>query len=394
MSATNWPQARIHAQESYLLETSAVALAVTRLGGMLGPVRFFPRDARPIEPYAVAPWAEEVLPADTPAMLAALRGDWFCSAFGENAENYRGRRLPPHGESANEWWLPLARGESRAGSWLRLGTELRLQGGRCEATTALLNDHSVVYQRHDLDGLTGPINPGHHATLTFPDVEGAGRLSFSRLMCARTLFQPLEVPETGGYSSLEPDVEIADLHAVPCMDGSFTDLCGYPARRGFEDLAILCADPRLEFSWSAVTFPEQGFVWFALRDPRQLASTLLWFSNGGRHSAPWNGRHVNVLGVEDITAFFHVGLEASSGPNPLSERGVRTCLEPDASGRVSIRYIQGVARIPSGFDRVAGIDADTTGGCIVLRSDSGAVVPVRCHVDFLRTGLLPGLDLS
>jgi hypothetical protein len=58
---------------------------------------------------------------------------------------------------------------------LRLGVELSLQDGSCEATTALMNDESGIYQRHDLGGLTGPINPGHHATLAFPDVEGAGR---------------------------------------------------------------------------------------------------------------------------------------------------------------------------------------------------------------------------
>jgi hypothetical protein len=255
-----------------------------------------------------------------------------------------------------------------------------------------LNDHPVVYQQHLLDGLTGPVNPGHHATLRFPDVDGAGRLSFSRLMCARTLFRPLELAKNRGYSTLKPDVEIADLHAVPCLDGSLTDLCRYPARRGFEDLAILCADPSLEFAWSAVTFPDEGYVWFALRDPRQLASTVLWFSNGGRYFPPWNGRHVNVLGVEDVTAFFHVGLEASSQPNLLSERGVRTCLAPDSQGQVSIRYIQGVTRIPTGFDEVQSIEAAGQGS-LVLRSSAGPVAFVGCELDFLRTGRLPGLEL-
>jgi hypothetical protein len=145
--------------------------------------------------------------------------------------------------------------------------------------------------------------------------------------------------------------------------------------------------------WSAVTYPEQGFVWFALRDPQQLASTLLWFSNGGRHFPPWNGRHVNVLGVEDITGFFHVGLAASCRPNLLSERGIRTCLAPNAEGRLSISYIQGVARVPRGFDRVAMIEPHRTGGSVVLHAESEVAVEVGCHVDFLRTGTLPGLGL-
>lgn len=374
---TNWPTARIHGQESFLLKTRSVDLAVTIAGAMLGPVTFFPQDRIPIRPYAVAPWAQESLPPGTPPMIAGLRGDWFCSAFGENAEPHAGRQLPPHGETANRDWHCIARGETTAGCWLRLGVELSLQGGRCEATTALLSDHSIVYQRHDLSGLTGPINPGHHATLAFPDIERAGRLSFSRFVHARTYFEPTERPDRG-YSWLKPDVEIADLRAVPCIDGSTTDLCRYPARRGFEDVVILCTDSSLELGWSAVSFPEQGFVWFALRDPKQLACTLLWFSNGGRHFPPWNGRHANVMGIEDITGFFQVGLAASCRPNLLTQRGIRTCLEPDAEGPLSITYIQGVARIPAGFDQVATIRREQHGGDIFLVAESGVVVPVRC----------------
>jgi len=269
-----------------------------------------------------------------------------------------------------------------------------LQGGACQATTALLANQPIVYQRHDLAGLTGPINPGHHATLAFPAGSGAARLSFSSLVHARTYTEPTARPEDRGYSWLKTDEEIIDLSAAPCIDGSTTDLCRYPARRGFEDLALLCADPTQEFAWSAVTFPEQRFVWFALRDPKQLASTLLWFSNGGRHFPPWNGRHVNVLGIEDITAYFHAGLAASSRENPLNARGVPTCLRPDAQGRLSIFYLQGAARIPADFDCVADIEGHWRDNSIVLRAASGVAVAVHCHLDFLRTGTLPGVALQ
>lgn len=386
---TSW---RIWGQDAFLLKSRCIELAVTATGGMLGPVSFFVNEGAPIRPYAIAPWAEEPPVPGIPSMLTTLRGDWICSAFGENSEPHLGRQLPPHGETANQRWHCMDRVATTAGSWLRLGLELPLQGGRCEANTALVSDHSVIYQRHDFSGFSGPINPGHHATLSFPDVAGAGRLSFSKFIHARTYIEPTERPENRGYSWLKPDVEITDLAAVPCVDGSLTDLTRFPARRGFEDVAIVCTDPRLEFGWSAVTFPEQRYVWFALRDPRQLASTLLWFSNGGRHFPPWNGRHINVMGIEDITGFFHVGLAASSRSNLLTERGIRTCIEPDSQGRLRIAYIQGVARIPAAFDRVAAIRRVPQGG-ISLLSDSGITVPVRCEIDFLQTGQLPQLEL-
>jgi hypothetical protein len=345
----------------------------------------------------MAPWAEEPLPPETPPVIAGLRGDFFCSAFGANDEPYQGRRLPLHGETANNLWQGIARDETKAGCWIRLGLDLPLQGGRCEATTALLPEDSVVYQRHDLTGLNGPVNPGHHATLGFPAREGSGRLSFSRFHLARTFSEPIERAATGGASCLAPDTEISDLRAVRALDGTITDLTRYPARLGFEDIAILCADPCVALGWSAVTFPNEGYVWFALRNPRQLTSTLLWFSNGGRRYPPWSSRHVNVMGIEDMTGFFHVGLAASCSPNALSARGIATCLEPDADGRLSIPYIQGVARIPDGFDRVADIEPCDAEGCgargIRILSESGVKVDVRCHVEFVFDGELPELKL-
>lgn len=391
---TNWPTEGVYGQESMLLSTAAVKLALTLKCGMLGPVTFFPKDAVPIQPYAIAPWGEENLAPGTQPMIAALRGDWFCCAFGENAELHRQRQFPPHGETANRDWQCIAGSKTGVGCYVRLRTDLPLQGGCCEATTALLNEHSIVYQRHDLSGLSGPINPGHHATISFPDLQGAGRLSFSRFVHAQTYIEPTERPENYGYSWLKPNTGISDLKAVRCIDGSTTDLSRYPARRGFEDIAIICAHPSLKFAWSAVTFPDQGYAWFAIRDPKQLASTLLWFSNGGRHYPPWNGRHINVMGIEDVTAFFHVGIAASCRPNALSERGIRTFLEPDAQSRLSISYIQGVVRIPPGFDRVARIEAHPDGERITLHSDSGAVVETLCHIDFLETGTIPEMEFA
>lgn len=388
-----WPTARIAGQESYPLTSRSVELALTRLGGHLAPVTFFPGTSAAIRPYAIAPWAEEPMPAGIPPILQVLRGDFFCSAFGANAEEVRGRRLPPHGETANDLWHGVGRGETASGCWMHLGMDLPQQGGRCESITALLHDHSVIYQRHDLKGLAGPVNPGHHATLAFPDRKRAGRLSFSRFAFARTYFELTERQETGGRSCFKPDVEITDLQAVPCADGSTTDLTAYPARSGFEDVAILCADPTLDLGWSAVTFPEHRFVWFALRNPHDLTCTLLWFSNGGRDYAPWNGRHVNVIGVEDMTGFFHVGLAASCRPNTLTARGIRNCLQADANGSLSIPYIQAVARIPEGFDRVAAIEKEPNGSGVRITASSGRVALVPCDLDFLRSGQLSQMPL-
>jgi hypothetical protein len=198
---------------------------------------------------------------------------------------------------------------------------------------------------------------------------------------------PVEQPEARGYSILKPGAVFDDLHSVPMITGNTTDLSRYPNRRGFEDIAILCADPKLALAWTAVTFPEEGYVWFSLRDPRVLASTLLWMSNGGRHYAPWNGRHVDVMGVEDLTAFFHYGLGPSVAPNSLSARGLKTHHVLDAKQPFTVRYIMGVAGIPKRFDRVRHIVAGND--TVRLISDSGKEVETPVNVGFVRGSKLP-----
>jgi hypothetical protein len=385
------PVEKIAGFDSWKLETSDVAAYITRSAGMLAPVYFDRTAGDPIQPYSISPWCGvETQPGDTPTILRVLRGDFFCVAFGGNSEPVDGKRLPPHGETANNDWSPLDYAKNERGVRFDMGMELPLMGGRVEARTVLLEGHNVVYQRHDLSGFDGPINPGHHATLRFPDREGAGRLAFSPHRHARTYVQAVEQPENKGYSTLKPDQPIPDLTSVSRVDGRVTDLTRYPARRGFEDIAIVCADQSLRLAWSSVTLAEEGWVWFSLRDPRLFPSTLLWMSNGGRHYSPWNGRHVNVLGVEDMTGFFHEGLAPSSRENKLSQLGIPTCarLKPDQTLRLP--YIQGVVRVPKGFDRVRGIEA-VDENTIVLKSESGLSQSAACRADFALSGSLPGL---
>jgi hypothetical protein len=221
---------------------------------------------------------------------------------------------------------------------------------------------------------------GHHALLKFPPSAG-GRVSTSRFEHGQVLPGPFESPEGGGYQSLRPGAVFRSLKRVPRQDGSPADLTVFPARPGYDDLVLLAAPARLRLAWSAVTFSQPSYVWFALRDPRSLRSTLLWMSNGGRHYSPWNGEHTRVLGVEDVTANFHYGLAESAGSNPLRRRGVATTLPLDQDGPTTIRYIMAVAAVPVGFDRVASIrPAD---GGIELVASNGLRSPVRIDLEFL-----------
>jgi hypothetical protein len=130
-----------------------------------------------------------------------------------------------------------------------------------------------------------------------------------------------------------------------------------------------------------VTFPKQHYLWFAFKNQRILRETIFWISNGGRSYAPWSGRHTGVLGIEDVTSYFHFGLAEASRKNPVADKGFPTHLELDPLHPLVVPYIMGVAPIPPGFDRVVAIDEAEDG--VTLRSASGQIAPVTVELDFL-----------
>ena len=366
---------KVLGQPSWQLHTGSVDVLVARTGGMVGPVTYR-LDGREIRPYAVAPWAEEELPAGTPPLIRALRGDFFCLPFGQDSRPYRGERHPIHGECANGEWQFDGLHRTADRLTLRLSFATRIRPGLISKEVALIPGHAAIYQRHVVFGMRGPMSFGQHAILRFPPAEGSGRIATSPFRVGGVWPVPFEKPAAGGYSCLKPGAAFTSLRRVPLAGGGRTDAALYPAREGFEDAVILATDPRLPFGWTTVTFPGERFVWFSLKNPAELTLTLLWFSNGGRHYAPWNGRHRHVMGLEEITAM-PTGLGASVAANVFSRAGLRTNAVMNPRRPTSVRSIHGVAVIPANFDVVDSV-RPVPGG-IELRSRSGCAV--RADVD-------------
>ncbi len=370
-------------QPSWRLASSTVEAFVTEVGGHLGPVAF-DRQGRNIQPYSVAPWAEEKIDPATPAILKVLRGDFFCLPFGGNDKPYRGEKHPPHGETANARWTFESCDTREGKTTLHLSLNTTIRKGRVDKKIFLIDGQNVLYCQHTLSGMKGPMNLGHHAMLRFPDEPGSGVISTSRFLYGQVFPGLFETPENRGYCRLQPGAGFGSLEKVPTITGETTDLTRYPARRGFEDLVMMVADTSLPFAWTAVVFAKQRFVWFALRDPGLLRQTVFWISNGGRHYPPWNSRHVNVMGLEDVTSFFHPGLAQSAAENAISAQGWPTCLTLNPKEPLVIPYIMGVAAIPPGFDRVASIEAVEGKEVVAVKAVSGKIATVPLKLEFLK----------
>lgn len=371
---------KIRGQDSWQLRSDRVSLAVTVKGGHVAPV-VFRLGGREVAPYSVAPWAEEKVPPGTPEILKALRGDFFCAPFGGNATPFRGEHHPVHGDSANLRWRLEALAATGQGPALHLCLKTKTRPGVIRKAIELLEGETNLYVRHTLEGMSGPMSFGHHAMLKFPDREGAGIVSTSRILFGQVAPEPFENPAGGGYQCLRRGSRFSTLERVMQADGRRADLSRYPARRGFEDLVMVVHEAAPDFAWVAVTFPEQRYVWFSLKDPSVLRSTVFWISNGGRHYPPWNGRHTGVLGIEDVTSYFHYGLAESVRANPVSRLGYPTSRLLRGGQAFSIPYIMGVAAIPSGFDKVTRIER--TGAGILLTSAAGRKARARVDVSFL-----------
>ena len=367
-------------QPSWVIGASHVYAAVTCLGGHLAPISF--RVGRHgLVPGAVAPWATERVSEDVPAVLRVLRGDFFCAPFGGNETLWKGEKHPPHGETANGKWTRVSNETHKEGSFLHLRMQTDVRKGWVDKLIILKAGHSAVYCQHVLRGMQGPMSFGHHAMLKFPAYEGSGRISTSPFVFGQVFPEALEDPAQGGYSSLRPGAAFKRLSKVPLKQGGFADLSRYPARRGFEDIVLLATSPKSKLGWTAVTFVRDRCVWFSLKDPRILASTLLWHSNGGRHYSPWNGRHRNVLGLEEMTGYFHAGLAESVGKNSLSARGIPTSMQLDPIRPLVVNTIMAMSNVPAGFDIVKRISASQHS--VTLHSASGKSVVVPLESEFV-----------
>lgn len=105
-------------------------------------------------------------------------------------------------------------------------------------------------------------------------------------------------------------------------------------------------------------------------------------SNGGRWYAPWNGRVHRILGIEEVTAFFHYGISASTEENFLSKAGIPTSYNFKKDESFDIPLISGLDPIGPTFKRVRTIeqtgDSEIT---LVIESDDRIRVP--CSLEFL-----------
>jgi hypothetical protein len=370
----------VFSQLSWVLQNKTTKMAVTHVGAHLAPVYFNLSDTSVVQPYYVSPWQSEDHAYLDGKSEGPLRGDFFCLPFGR-ADPDDG--TPAHGRTASALWT--FSGFRILGRLQELSIQMNnaLHAACVDRKFFLRDGEDVIYDKTIITGLTGSYTFGHHAVLRVPAEDSALFVSTSKQKFSSTYPGNFCNPANAEYQSLAIGSEFSDLSSVPSIFKEYpnADCSRYPARRGFTDLLQIGIDPEMgQPAWSAAVNSTEGYLWFSLRDPDLLPSTILWIENGGRHQQPWNGRNCS-LGVEDVCSFFDTGSSVSSGMNAFSTRGIRTIQEFEAHLSLSIPYIQGVVRTPPGFTHVRSVHCDEHGA--TFADEAGREVSSRLCANFV-----------
>ena len=331
-----------------------------------------------LRPLHRAPWIDEPcesLPPDISPGLARLSGDFLCAPFGTSDVE----PAPGHGWTANAPWDVVSTAAIADGWQARFRLTRPVMGATVEKILTLRDGHPFLYQQHDLIGGSGEISVTHHPMSRMAD---GGRLSFSPKKFAETPATALETDPSRGRHLFAYPAHTPDLTQLPAKNGATMDLSEYRAEDRREDFVALVEDDHLGLGWTALARNAEQDLFLVLKNPAELPVTMLWFSNGGRDYAPWNGRHLGVLGIEDGRAV--AGHAASIGDNPLKRAGVPTTFVLGEGKTTSFHHVLGALPLDAGGLPPVSVAPSTN--TLVVTFPNGKSMSVPFDGAFLTTG--------
>ena len=355
------------------IEAKSVRARVDLLFGMISEF-VVERDGLEISMLHKAPWLGEKMPEDAAPHLGGLAGDFFCAPFGDASAD----GAPGHGWPANTTWTHLGTERKDSETVARFRLDRKAMGADLVKELRLVDGHPFLYQRHIFTGGHAEgMSVANHAMVSLPN---GGQLSFSPKRWWETPVTPLETDPARGRSLLASPTRTTDPQYFPLAAGGEADITRYPFASRHEDFAIGVEAEGSRLGWTSVARGTEGDLFISLRNPARLPMTMLWFSNGGRDYAPWSGRHVNCLGVEEGLNRNMLGNSIGRTPNPLDAAGVPTGLTLEPSGSVEVRHV--IGSVPWNGDGVIASVKPVADG-IEVRSAPGAQT-IPCDLAFLQ----------
>lgn len=360
----------------HAIETDGIRAVIDLRAGHVRSLEIV-QAGRTIQPLHTAPWVDDpaiVGDSGIPANLRFLSGDFFCAPFAVSDLDDG----PPHGWPANSPWKMTSSDRLDGCSTARYELERAILGARLVKELTLRAGHPFLYERHIFIGGEGVVPVANHGMTRF---DAPGRICFSPKLFGETPATSLEPDPARGRSRLAYPAHFTDITRAPTADGGAVDLTRYPFAEGHEDFVALVEDPSNPLGWAAALRPGQGDIFLSLKSPKDYPITMMWFSNGGRDYAPWNGRHRGVLGLEEGRTYGGHGHKASIAENAWTRRGIATALQLVPKGEIEVRNVIGGIALPGGWTGITSITAEPSR--LRLTGAEGRTVAVRFDGAFL-----------
>lgn len=341
--------------------------------GQLGPIYFNIDSDSPISPYYKSPWAGKPTSKGYPPHLINLQGDFFCMPFGGN-NRFLNHDYPPHGPTANGDWLLTKKDVDR------LELEMSFPDTETKITKKISLGEDVFYQEHLIENCTESLPYGYHPIL---DCTHKLFLSLSSFHTGIVTSDSDTPYYDGEYHALQGHARFSRIEKVPArqIEKPFEDCSIFPARQGFVDLIQMFYSPQ-PFAWCAASCPTGGYLWFSIKNPKTLPSTIFWMENRGRHFEPWDGINC-CIGIEDVCSCFAEGASISSFDNDLTQLGLPTAHQFQKENVFSIKQIQGAIKVPKDFSKVSDVNYDKSKNHAIFTDINGQSVTAKMDIDFL-----------
>lgn len=354
-------------QPVYTAETDSIRLTATIQNACVMPY-FRLADGKEICPYWIAPWWNDRLYDDGSTISSTLRGNFFCASR-------EGELTPEHGWCANTTWTLDKVSDSERGVTMTLRCENDADGSSVVKTLRADMGGSAVYEADVMTGFDGLFHYNTHPCLKLPQTRYAGQLmgSFGKCVTCADVASPAE----GSYRRLPSNYEIEDWHCVTTVYGEKTDLTRHPQRKGAIDLLLAKTETDGDIGYAVFVNPEEGYLYYQLKNINTLPYTMLWLFNGGRHFAPWNGTTDGCLGVEEISAKIPI-FDGSCEEDAPSSRA--RLFVPEES--FSVRQIYGAVSLPRGVIDMTGVEVLQNG--LRVTADGADAIEIPIDLSFLK----------
>ena len=353
-------------QPVYKLENDRIRIMTTVQNACVLPYFLF-RDGREICPYWLAPWWNDRLYDDGSTISSTLRGNFFCM-------ERKGLQGYEHGRCANSPWEldGVEDKQDRKVMKLRFSDP---DGGWIEKHLEIRNDDTAVYETEILKGFSGEFTYNTHPCLKVPKECFAASLD-GNWKEMQTANGKLLDTEGGTYSRLPALTRITDRKKVTTVYGEEVDLGRHPQPKGTIDLLIADTDATDGLGYAVFANPEEGYLYYQIKDAKVLPNTMFWLFNGGRHFAPWNGTTDGCLGVEEMSGRLFIFDE------DFPDRPDRYMIPFEEGKDLSVRQVYGVVPLPEGERSIRASRLTDKG--ILVSFEGGTEAQITVDISFFR----------